>query len=185
MKHIEDNALSSESFRPLMSRFGARAKRSRLLNIRVLFAVLSSPNRRKVSFDIRFNRTRRSFIRLAVDQLKPLILERYPGLSEGQIREAHAYAYGGAVIHHLGYYPFGSVEFSNLVHYVRSGDFVCELLAQSQDANEYALPWARCRIMSRILTATPRSTGPSRSNIRSCVRNLASQSGTPRTKQPT
>jgi len=55
-----------------------------------------------------------------------------------KIREAHAYAYGGAVIQDLGYYPFGSVEFSNLVHYVRSGDFVCELLAQSQDANEYA-----------------------------------------------
>jgi hypothetical protein len=42
------------------------------------------------------------------------------------------------VIQDLGYYPFGSVEFSNLVHYVRSGDFVRELLAQSQDANEYA-----------------------------------------------
>ena len=52
--------------------------------------------------------------------------------------EAHAYAYGGAVIQDLGYYPFGSVEFSNLVHYVRSGDFVRELLLQSQDANEYA-----------------------------------------------
>jgi hypothetical protein len=38
----------------------------------------------------------------------------------------------------LGYYPFGSVEFSNLVHYVRSGDFVRELLLQSKDANEYA-----------------------------------------------
>ncbi len=71
-------------------------------------------------------------------QLKPLILHRYPGLSEGQITEAHAYAYGGAVIQDLGYYPFGSVEFSDLVHYVRSGDFVHELLAQSQNADEYA-----------------------------------------------
>ena len=43
------------------------------------------------------------------------------------------------MIQDLGYYPFGSVEFSDLVHYVRSGDFVRELLAQSQDANEYAL----------------------------------------------
>ena len=72
------------------------------------------------------------------DQLKPLILHRYPGLSEDQIKEAHAYAYGGAVIQDLGYYPFGSVEFSDLVHYVRSGDFVRELLAQSQNADEYA-----------------------------------------------
>jgi hypothetical protein len=72
------------------------------------------------------------------DQIRPLLLQRYPGLSEDQIREAHAYAYGGAVIQDLGYYPFGSREFSNLVHYVRSGDFVVELLLESQDANEYA-----------------------------------------------
>jgi len=71
-------------------------------------------------------------------EIRPLLLQRYPGLSEDQIKEAHAYAYGGAVIQDLGYYPFGSVEFSNLVHYVRSGDFVRELLLESQDANEYA-----------------------------------------------
>jgi len=75
---------------------------------------------------------------LWTDQLVPLILQRYPGLSEEQLREAHAYAYGGAVIQDLGYYPFGSVEFSDLVHYVRTGDFVHELLAESSDANEYA-----------------------------------------------
>ena len=72
------------------------------------------------------------------DELRPLLLQRFPTLAEDQLTEAHAYAYGGAVIQDLGYYPFGSVEFSNLVHYVRSGDFVRELLAQSQDANEYA-----------------------------------------------
>jgi len=71
-------------------------------------------------------------------ELRPLLLQRFPALTEDQIKEAHGYAYGGAVIQDLGYYPFGSVEFSNLVHYVRSGDFVRELLAQSQDANEYA-----------------------------------------------
>jgi hypothetical protein len=72
------------------------------------------------------------------DDLRPLLLQRFAGLTEEQITEAHGYAYGGAVIQDLGYYPFGSVEFSNLVHYVRSGDFVRELLLQSQDANEYA-----------------------------------------------
>ena len=75
---------------------------------------------------------------LWADEIRPLLLQRYPGLSEDQIREAHAYAYGGAVIQDLGYYPFGSRDFSNLVHYVRSGDFVSELLRQSQDVNEYA-----------------------------------------------
>jgi hypothetical protein len=72
------------------------------------------------------------------DDLRPLLLQRFPALTEEQLKEAHGYAYGGAVIQDLGYYPFGSVEFSNLVHYVRSGDFVRELLLQSQDANEYA-----------------------------------------------
>src|ERR1700685_3844791 len=75
---------------------------------------------------------------LWADEIRPLLLKKYPGLSEDQIKEAHAYAYGGAVIQDLGYYPFGSKEFSNLVHYVRSGDFVRELLLESQDVNEYA-----------------------------------------------
>ena len=72
------------------------------------------------------------------NELRPLLLLRFPGLTEEQLTEAHSYAYGGAVIQDPGYYPFGSVEFSNLVHYVRSGDFVEELLRQSQDADEYA-----------------------------------------------
>jgi hypothetical protein len=72
------------------------------------------------------------------NELSPLLLKRFPTLTEDELKVAHGYAYGGAVIQDLGYYPFGSAEFSNLVHYVRSGDFVRELLLQSQDANEYA-----------------------------------------------
>jgi len=72
------------------------------------------------------------------DQLRPMILARYPGLTDDQIREAHAYAYGGAVIQDMGYYPFGNKEFSDLVHYVRSGDFVLELIKESQNADEFA-----------------------------------------------
>src|SRR4051794_26796995 len=72
------------------------------------------------------------------DHLRPMIMARYPGLTDDQIREAHAYAYGGAVIQDMGYYPFGNKEFSDLVHYVRSGDFVLELIKESQTADEYA-----------------------------------------------
>jgi hypothetical protein len=75
---------------------------------------------------------------LWTDGIRPLLLKRYPESSEEQLSEAHAYAYGGAVIQDLGYYPFGSSEFSNLTHYVRSGDFVRELWLQSRDVNEYA-----------------------------------------------
>jgi hypothetical protein len=75
---------------------------------------------------------------LWTDEIQPLLLKRFPGLSEDQLKDAHAFAYGGAVIQDLGYYPFGNKEFSNLVHYVRTGDFVRELLLESQDVNEYA-----------------------------------------------
>ncbi|HEY3703692.1 MAG TPA: zinc dependent phospholipase C family protein, partial [Terracidiphilus sp.] len=71
-------------------------------------------------------------------EIRPLLLQRYSDLTPEQITEAHAYAYGGSVIQDLGYYPFGNPQFSDLVHYVRSGDFVAELLRQSHDANEYA-----------------------------------------------
>jgi hypothetical protein len=95
---------------------------------------------------------------LWTDEIQPLLLKRLPDLSQDQIREAHAYAYGGAVIQDLGYYPFGSREFSNLVHYVRSGDFVRELLLQSQDVSEYALRWAPCRTTRPTSPVTRRST---------------------------
>ena len=70
--------------------------------------------------------------------IKPLLLQRYPGLTEEDLREAHARAYGGAIIQDMGYYPFGSRMFSDLVHYVRGGDFVNALLTEAQNANELA-----------------------------------------------
>jgi hypothetical protein len=75
---------------------------------------------------------------LWTSDILPLIEQRFPGLTDDQIKEAHAYAYGGSVIQDLGYYPFGSREFSDLVHYLRSGDFVREMIKQSQGAKEYA-----------------------------------------------
>jgi hypothetical protein len=72
------------------------------------------------------------------DEIRSLLLQRFPALTKDQLREAHAYAYGGAVIQDLGYYPFGNKQFSDLAHYVRSGDFVREMLTESRDANEYA-----------------------------------------------
>ena len=68
----------------------------------------------------------------------PLLRARYPDLNDDQIKEAHAYAYGGSVIQDIGYYPFGSHEFSDLLHYVRTGDFVSALLRESSSPDEYA-----------------------------------------------
>lgn len=70
--------------------------------------------------------------------LVPLLERRYPGLTQAQLTECHAYAYGGSVIQDMGYYPFGSKEFSDLLHYVRTGDFVDELLRDSTTPDEYA-----------------------------------------------
>jgi Zinc dependent phospholipase C len=70
--------------------------------------------------------------------IKPLLLARFHDVTPDQLKEARGYAYGGAIIQDMGYYPFGSKFFSNLAHYTRSGDFVMTLLRDAQDLNEYA-----------------------------------------------
>jgi hypothetical protein len=117
---------------------GAIAKRWRLLSVRAVALLLIVLMCSGGSFAYSVLTHEEIVDLLWTDEIRPLLLKRYPGLSEDQLKEAHAYAYGGAVIQDLGYYPFGSKEFSNLVHYVRSGDFVRELLLESQDVNEYA-----------------------------------------------
>ena len=70
--------------------------------------------------------------------IRPLLLKRFPASTEDDLARAHGYAYGGSIIQDLGYYPFGSKFYSDLTHYVRSGDFILNLLRESQDLNEYA-----------------------------------------------
>jgi len=72
------------------------------------------------------------------DGIEPLLLKRFPNATREDLLKAHAYVYGGAIIQDLGYYPFGSRFFSDLTHYVRSGDFVVALIEESRDLNEYA-----------------------------------------------
>ena len=72
------------------------------------------------------------------DSIAPLLLKRYPKLTPKDLLAAHAYAYGGCVIQDLGYYPFGKPSFSNLLHYVRTGDFIRALFRDSQNANDVA-----------------------------------------------
>jgi hypothetical protein len=70
--------------------------------------------------------------------MKPAIRKRFPNATEDEINRGQAYAYGGAIIQDLGYYPGGNPFFSDLTHYVRSGDFVLALLRDSQDVYEYS-----------------------------------------------
>ena len=92
---------------------------------------------------------------LWADEIRPLLLKKFPGLTDDQIKQAHAYAYGGAVIQDLGYYPFGSKEFSDLAHYVRTGDFVRELLLEAQNVNEYAFALGALAHYSSDITGHP------------------------------
>jgi Zinc dependent phospholipase C len=72
------------------------------------------------------------------DSIVPLLLSRYPNLTPADLDRARAYAYGGCVIQDIGYYPFGDAFFSNLTHYVRTGDFVVALFRNAHNANELA-----------------------------------------------
>ena len=65
-------------------------------------------------------------------------LSRFPHATQEELLQAHSYAYGGAIIQDFGYYPFGSHFFSDLTHYVRSGDFVLALIEESENLNDYA-----------------------------------------------
>ena len=70
--------------------------------------------------------------------IKPVLLKRFPDATPDELREAHGYAFGGAIIQDMGYYPHGSMFFSDLAHYVRSGDFVLAMLRDAKDLDECA-----------------------------------------------
>ena len=70
--------------------------------------------------------------------IQKLLAKRFPMATPEELEQAHAYVYGGCIIQDMGYYPFSSKLFSDLTHYVRSGDFVAAMIRESQDLNEYA-----------------------------------------------
>jgi hypothetical protein len=72
------------------------------------------------------------------DDIEPLLTKRFPAANADDLKKAHAFAYGGSLVQDMGYYPFGNKFFSDLTHYVRSGDFIVNLINESSDLNEYA-----------------------------------------------
>jgi zinc dependent phospholipase C len=72
------------------------------------------------------------------DNLQPLLLQRFPTSTTDDLKRAHAFAYGGSLVQDMGYYPFGNKYFSDLTHYVRSGDFIVNLVNESSNLEEYA-----------------------------------------------
>ena len=102
----------------------------------LLAAVVLGPSRPAHAFSVLAHEN--TVDALWTSDIVPLLRQRYRGVTDAQLAQARAYAYGGSLIQDLGYYPFGSHLFTNLTHYVRSGDFVESMLRNAADVNEYA-----------------------------------------------
>ena len=73
--------------------------------------------------------THEAVIDSAWDQsIKPLLLRRFPQSTAVDLQRAHGFAYGGAIVQDMGYYPHGSHQFSDLAHYIRTGQFIENLI---------------------------------------------------------
>jgi hypothetical protein len=112
----------------------ARARRVSSLAVILLFLSWSSQS--GFSYSVQ---THEQIIDLAwKDSIVPTLLSRYPSTTPAELERARAYAYGGCAIQDAGYYPFGHPLFSDLTHYVRSGDFVASLIRNSKNLDELA-----------------------------------------------
>jgi hypothetical protein len=72
------------------------------------------------------------------DDIEPILKKRFPASTEEDLRKAHGFAYGGSLVQDMGYYPFGNKYFSDLTHYLRTGDFIINLIDEASDLNELA-----------------------------------------------
>jgi Zinc dependent phospholipase C len=133
----ESKSITASSGGPLLYHGACRRARHRQPRVVVLalaaFLLLSSSAGYAYSV-----LAHEAIIDSAWDKIRSLLLERYPNATPDELRVAHGYAYGGSLIQDLGYYPHGSHYFSDLTHYVRSGEFVRALIRDAQDMNEYA-----------------------------------------------
>lgn len=106
------------------------------IRVRIVLALLALwPIRQVSGYSVI---THQAIVDSAWKDITTILLQRYPAATPDDLNQAHAYAYGGCIIQDMGYYPFGSKYFSDLVHYVRSGDFVEALLHDSRDLNDLA-----------------------------------------------
>lgn len=113
-----------------------RSERQLLLRILVLFALIVGLRPQSHAYSVL---SHEEVVDICWDStIQPAVLRRFPQSTPDDLKKAHAYAYGGSVIQDIGYYPFGSHEFTNLLHYVRTGNFVDRLVRDSTNVNEYA-----------------------------------------------
>ena len=111
-----------------------KSKGTVLVGALVLVATLSAP-RQAAAYSVLAHEA--NIDALWDSTIQPLLAKKFPRATREQLKQARAFAYGGSVIQDLGYYPFGNHFFSNLLHYVRSGDFIETMLHDARDVNEY------------------------------------------------
>jgi hypothetical protein len=68
----------------------------------------------------------------------PALKKRFPATPADSLKACITYTYGGAIMPDMGYFPGGSRLFSDIMHYVRTGDFVKALSDSAADVREYA-----------------------------------------------
>ena len=90
------------------------------------------------------------------DSIQPLLVKRFPNLTPAQLTEAHAYAYGGCVIQDLGYYPFGKLLFSDLLHYVEPATSFVPSSVTPKARMTWHFPLVRSLIITATLSVTRR-----------------------------
>lgn len=113
-----------------------RSDRKSFLQIAILIGLLALSNPNAEAYSVL---SHEEVVDICWDTtIRPALLQRFPQSTPEDLKTAHAYAYGGSVIQDIGYYPFGSHEFTNLLHYVRTGNFVDRLIRDSSNVNEYA-----------------------------------------------
>ena len=106
------------------------------LAIGVLFVAMAGAPREAAAYSVLTHEA--NIDALWDSSIQPLLARKFPRATRDDLKHARAFAYGGSVIQDLGYYPFGSHFFSNLLHYVRTGDFVEALIHEARDVDEYA-----------------------------------------------
>jgi hypothetical protein len=68
----------------------------------------------------------------------PAVRKRFPNATQQDLDDARGYARGGSHLPDLGYFPLGSHLFTDLLHYVRTGDFYELAVKEAGNAQEYA-----------------------------------------------
>ena len=68
----------------------------------------------------------------------PALLKRFPNSTPDELKRAHSFAYGGSAVLDVGYYPLGNHKLTDILHYVRTGDFVAWMLRDARNVEEYA-----------------------------------------------